>query len=361
MAEAGLGALVPVPISEGEDDKSRSPSPSKRRRDVTHVPEQHHEGESADVTLARLLERHAAQQPPWALALSNSLTEQVSKLSESVSGLHTRLTESERKGGEQIANLQEQLDEMREEVRSLQNRGHQRTEPTSAAGSDRAPPLPPRATGPVRRSFGQHAMDQNEVDYNHMVLGGWARDTIRRTIESETWVLLGQMSEIRPDKVVIYGKRASTSHVYLPALPTEEAKARFYELQTKYDKTVACSSGDKIWLSPSRSVERRLRNRATRFAWERISTVCALSAQHLAAPGIDDVDWNRQVIWLGERRVLAPTQALLFLQSDDRHTTVDYRDDSGITTRFFINLSLLQAKTGRPLEIIEPRLHDGGN
>ena len=98
----------------------------------------------------------------------------------------------------------------------------------------------------------------------------------------------------------------------------------FCELHNQYDKTVVCSSGNKIWLRVI----------------------------------IDDVDWNRQVIWLGEHRMVAPFQALLIMESDDRHTTVDYCDDSGNTACFFINLSQLQAKTGRPLEIIELRLHD---
>ena len=84
MAEAGLGALE--------------------------------EGVSADVMPGRLRERHAAQEPPWALALSNSVTEQVSKLSASVQVLHDRITDSEHAGGVLIANLQQQLDEMREEL-----------------------------------------------------------------------------------------------------------------------------------------------------------------------------------------------------------------------------------------------------
>ena len=191
-----------------------------------------------------------------------------------------------------------------------------------------------------------------------MVLGGWPKDSARRTIEEDSWEVLRRMTEITVQKLAVYGKRASTSHAYLPPLPPSEARTRFYELQKKYEKIITPTGGVPLWLSPSRPLEIRMKNKATRYAWRKLQSVCDMKEANPTQITSDDVDWSRQIVWLKERRVLAPSVHQLNIQPHERYTTITYHGDQGETARLVVNLSVLEADTTQPLNIIEPKLHE---
>ena len=72
----------------------------------------------------------------------------------------------------------------------------------------------------------------------------------------------------------------------------------------------------------------------------------------------DDVDWSRQLIWLKDRRVLAATVPQLNMQPHERYTTLTYHGDQGETARLVVNISVLEADTTQPINMIEPKLHE---
>lgn len=368
--------LVPMAGDESPTKRHRAnlDQLAQERRLVPATEPEMPEPTDADAELARLLAKKEMETAPsWALALSNSLTEQVNRIAINTSALQDqigdvdrrnqqRMAEIVKQSDERAAALQQQLDDMKKDVKALQDRqvnSAQSARPVSkppglANPADAAPSAPSffRPTTPFTRSGG------DETDFNHIVLGGWPKDSARRTIEDDSWELLRRMTEVTVQKLVIYGKRASTSHAYLPPLPPSEARTRFYELQQKYAKSITPAGGEPIWLSPSRPLETRMKNKATRYAWHKLQSICALKTTNPTQISSDDVDWSRQLIWLKDRRVLAATVPQLNMQPHERYTTLTYHGDQGETARLVVNLSVLEADTTQPINMIEPKLHE---
>ena len=209
--------LVPMAGDESPTKRYRAnlDQLAQERRLVPATEPEMPEPTDADAELARLLAKKEMETAPsWALALSNSLTEQVNRIAINTSALQDqigdvdrrnqqRMAEIVKQSDERAAALQQQLDDMKKDVKALQDRqvnSAQSARPVSkppglASPADAAPSAPSffRPTTPFTRSGG------DETDFNHIVLGGWPKDSARRTIEDDSWELLRRMTGHRPE------------------------------------------------------------------------------------------------------------------------------------------------------------------
>ena len=104
-------------------------------------------------------------------------------------------------------------------------------------------------------------------------------------------------------EVIVYGRRASTSHVRLWALPDSEAKRRLLQLKAdNLDKHTIHSSGKDAWLTQHKSAHKRFNNRATKYVKDTL--------QALVSPSSVD-QFDVQILWLQDARVAASQAAAL--------------------------------------------------
>jgi hypothetical protein len=151
-------------------------------------------------------------------------------------------------------------------------------------------------------------------------------------------------------KVVVYGQRAKTAHVYLDHVDKQQSKERFYALQRDHGKQVLATNGEPIWLSPSRPLAQRQRNKVTRKALDKIAP--------LLPPGREppETNWSKQIVWIEDTRVVAPTEATLLPRMGDKTLLSSTRDDSGETFRYAVNVSALARVTGKDEGAVEVHL-----
>ena len=164
---------------------------------------------------------------------------------------------------------------------------------------------------------------------------------------------LGVLSRmgLRMEELEIRGLRAKAAHYFLQELPPREARHRFYGLQNRWNHTHKTSKGAQIWIAPSRSQARQLRNRATRDGLGRLQR--ALGEE--LATGLE-VAWGRQLVWCNDRRLMAPTQVSLLATDTERHAAFHFREGNELFT-YHLNLSVIAALVGKPIDQVEPLLH----
>lgn len=133
------------------------------------------------------------------------------------------------------------------------------------------------------------AMDL-EVDWNRLIIGGWHLDARREKVDAEARNLiktLGIQESITD--VIVYGRRASACHLVMTSQPVAEAKRRMIAWQTQH--TIP-SSGKAAWMTPHKSDQKRLKNRATKYAANLLQPILdPASPEHL------DIDWSKQILW----------------------------------------------------------------
>ena len=399
-AKAAQAALVAAIVHEVPDDvedleEQHGPgigdhSPSKRARysmdhdaplaacvesPLSSLSQREQELEGPDAALDRMVaaQRALNDAPAWALALNSSISEQVARVTTTVGRMQEQIADVERRNIERMEAfekkqeeqalkrddaIQTQLDTMKTELKAMQNRGTSsgipHSVPQAPPGLGQQMPRPPYA----RVSPAPAHDTADEVNFNRIVIGGWRRDTPKRVIQEEGWTLARHMSEVQIDRLVVYGKRANTCQLFLsPQLPMWEAKSRFYSLQEKYSNAAIPNGPEPKWLSPARPLASRLKNKATRHAWSRLQEVCNLKAEAPVNITVEDVDWGRQVIWLMDRRALAPSLPALYLQEGEKCGSVEYRSDFGEVTKFLVNMSVLESAVSMPASQIEPILN----
>ena len=173
-------------------------------------------------------------------------------------------------------------------------------------------------------------------------------------MEAETKALVQAMG-IQTDvlEVIVYGRRASTSHVRLWALPDSEAKRRLLQLKAdNLDKHTIHSSGKNAWLTQHKSAHKRFNNRATKYVKDTLQALVSPSS-------VDqfDVDWNRQILWLQDARVAASQAAALLAPSTDQLETLIYSDSrSQDTITFHVNLTRISTATQIPVPALKQAL-----
>ena len=327
--------------------------------------------EDADHKLDQLLAQKERQEkaPSWAVALQASMDSSMLRMGELFSGVHGRLAVLE----EERTRPDPRVDELSRKVDALTKliEENQRPSPSAFASSgpcsSQAPP--PQVDPWAGYKGGSNAKGKGkptnvpaqdatpDTDYNHVVLGGWAFDTLHRVIKSDLDRVVGAFTDAERASIsrqVVYGQRAWTAHLYLVEVDSLLARERFYALQAAHSNVYKTTSGCLIWLSPSRTPERRFRNKLTGMAGE---VVLNLWPPALTKPAIEH-NYNKQIVWVNGIRVAAISPGLLFAKKTSKLVSAQLADDSGEGQRFHYNVTALSEMTGIGEAEIEIKVHE---
>ena len=353
MVDSAQTAVVPV----DDDDDLLDPHSLRGSGYQDKRPKLESSSRNPDDLLDDMLARRRMEEtPPWVLSLQNSIETQFGAINANMASMSSRLNQIEtlqRQPDPRIAQLENQVADLSRVVANLQ--ANQRNDVGSFASHsadarvDRLDPSPPRGVDPRPAPRPAPPRQTMDTDFNHIIVGGWRKDSKRGLIEEDVWKLFKPFQQ-EIDQVLIYGKRSKNANVHLVQKDFMTARDRFYNIQQNLSrKVLATGSENLIWLSPSRTPERRLRNRSTRDALSRL--VSMLGEQDL------DTDWTNQIIWHGDTRVGSGVQSRLHGGQHDRVSTLVTTADSGEATQFYINLTLLSHIKGKPEDEVERELH----
>ncbi|CAE6970406.1 unnamed protein product [Symbiodinium natans] len=342
-------ALLPseIPIEDDED------SPSKRAR-----------MEDADAALDLMLERQKASPaaslemvPAWARQLQASVDSNALQIREVCQDFHTRLSYLEDRVARpaedpRVSVLTEKVDELTRLVH-----GRPPSVPMNASSGNAADPWASFSRQQQERtvqrsSFGPSSSQQShDTDFCRVIVGGWCFDTPRRVILEDLSRLVATWSQADRSlitKQMVFGQRAQTAHLILQ--PCDFPGDRFYALQESYSNKVFTRSGEGMWMSPSRSPARRALNKVTKRALDTISGLWPADS-----PPKLETSWQRQIVWLADRRVAAGTQDMLVAQPAEKVIVkVIGKDES----KFYFNVSLLATETKQTEAEIEIKVQE---
>lgn len=330
-----------------------------------------------DEQLEQLLRKQRTQEleavPAWAetiISMQHNMSLQLSDMGKGYHGFDGRIRQLEAENvGERMKNMEGQVKELVEAVNSMRSQsasqrfadpgGETSGQPGVPSRPVHPPPLPEsenhQHTSPKSSMTTSSPTGSSETDFNHIVAGGWPEDTRRGVIDGDTWHICEQFGpNVKINRVVVYGSRANTSHIYLCPLPEQEARERFYSLQQEHSGKFHSNVGGKpIWLSPSRTPERRAKNRSTRETLNRLQAV-------LQSDNPDDleVEWSRQLIWYKDRRIATGKLGDIRSSSQDRvvHIHIPASNHSQEAGHFYVNVTLLAALTGKTASDVEVRV-----
>ena len=290
-------------------------SPKKREHDELSLRDD--SSEDPDRELDRRLAAHDKKDgdelaPQWALRLESTITSQLANVHESLGCFHTRLNNLENRPATdarvdgllvQVASLVERMDKA--EAQSVR----------PEAQSVRPPPAFP--TPNVFGGTSQRRNQDPEFDFAHIICGGWPVDSRKGLVEEDTRSFVRLWAPEMAAcvaRVVVYGRRAHVSHIYLASAGYEEDRRRYYALQDRFPEGWTNAKGEKMWMSYSKSQARRERNKATRAALVKLETAC--SRKPGAKEGLE-TDWGKQLMWLDEKRVCSTSRAELLPDPQD--------------------------------------------
>ena len=382
---ADMQVVASTQQEDADDDPARASSPSKRsKRDAAKNP---------DEQLDELLRQRGQSQeivPAWATALQSSIQTSLADMHELVSNCHTRLVAVEAKSLQpaqdpRVDSLAAKVEELSRMVAAQQNQNteaktpeqrkhqgvdapndpwaayHARTaqpEASMPSSINTQPPLQ-QSHGPQSQPYPTRASSMaSDTDYNHVVVGGWDFDTPKRIIVDDMDRLMRSFQDLHTacvERSVVYGPCAQVGHIYLKPLSQDYAADRFYLFQELYSNKIQIGGGSLMWLSPSRTAARRSMNKNTRRASDFLLSLLSTEPK----PEIE-VGWSKQGIWLSRRRVAAKVASSLMAGSSDKVISRAFDGDAE-TTRFYFNLSALQALSGVAVPEIEIKLQSFQN
>ena len=354
-------------------------SPKRARLDGAIVP--HTGDDDPDKQLDRLLDEQDGA-PAWAVAMQASLDRNLLNISEMFGGVHSRLSVLEAANAAppsdpKVAELSKQVERL---TKLVENRQFESAPPSPPSASPTSRPyaqIPPPQFDPWSNYIGKASNTtegvprlnkapaaprlpssaDDDTDYNHVVVGGWEEDTVKRQIQQDLGKLLATFTieyKRAISKDIIYGPRACTAHLYLHPLEPVQARDRFYALQAAYNKTVRTASGNEMWLSPSRSPERRFQNRITGVAGK---LILALWPEGIQTPVLE-YNYRQQIVWAEGVRVAAASQDHLRAKSSHKLGTTELSDASGQGASYHFNISALSRLTGLDEATVEIKLHE---
>ena len=175
-------------------------------------------------------------------------------------------------------------------------------------------------------------------------------------VEADTWEYIRSWKPEHSSvvqKVIVYGRRAKVSHIYLQPIPFEESRMRFYAIKDAHNEKSTCSSGNAIWVTPSKSQAQRRRNRATRFAVNLPKKLCASRDDLIESM---DFDMVKQIVWIQDRRVASGIRSGLREAADAKVVARRGRDDQGEELTFHFSVANLSHVLGMPEGDVEASL-----
>ena len=69
-----------------------------------------------------------------------------------------------------------------------------------------------------------------------------------------------------------------------------------------------------------------------------------------------DTNWTKQIVWVGDTRVVAPSEVTLLPRVGDKTLLCSVADESGESFRFAVNVSAIARATGKDEGAIEVHL-----
>ena len=382
MADHGSDGF-PLAATQHDEFDERSTSPPKRtKRDPP----------DADALLDELLSqqaRHAEIVPAWVSSLQLSVQTGFAEVKQSLNDYNARLTHVEAITSQpardprvdalvdKVDMLTKAFDEQKKNQAAstpnstpdrfqgagmhgsdawsvyLANQHNRSTASGSAGPAQNQKSHPAFHSTPPRLQQSEFADLTSDTNFNHVIIGGWQFDTPRRFILSDMDSFLKRFRDPLQhcvERTVVYGQRAQVGHLFLKPLTPELAAERFYSLQDRCSNCAQTASGDNIWLAPSRTAERRSKNRATRRACDFLSSLWAEGHK----PELE-IGWGRQVVWISGKRVASGSASALFPTTGDKVVSRVFENDGDIAT-FHFNVHVLQTLTGKTHAEIEASL-----
>ena len=348
---------VPI-VSDSDDEMALAERPGvvvKRERSPSPAP---------DVLLDRMLNQRAeaslanpASVPLWVERIERNIGGQLGQLTEAIAGFHTTVGGMDRR----LLALEERppptdprVDRLVEQMEGIQ-RQLQSGHPAASRAYQHEPPGDAADPPPGLRNYMGVPQGQDK-NFSHLVLGGWPLDTPRGVLDADAWSFIRtwQVADAEQvDKVVVYGRRAQVAHVLLKTMPYEEAKERYYRLREAYNEKYQCQPGDLLWLSPSKPLAARLRNKATKAARDKLELLCG--GNQVAKDSVD-TDWGKQIVWLRDTRVAAGNAASLLAATGSRVVVRRWRAEQGEDMLFHFNVSAIASILESPEGEVETNL-----
>ena len=317
-----------MPISDSEMDED--PKERKRGRESSGDDKQQvipFKSPSLDLAVA-------PDVPAWVhqlqLQLQNHMTTEIDRvtansavLQEEIDGPKALRTSD----ATRISNLEKKVDEL---VRLQANPEPTRSTSPKArddpwAGKRLGVSIPPPVSlAGSYRSNGFGASPSADTDWSHLILGGWDVDTSKRVVEKDVEAFLGEFKITGLQRHAVFGPRTRVAHRFLQNAPESTAKSRFFEMLPRINKVFKLSNNSLMWISPSKSVEKRAMNRNTSKAVEKIHRLCPQPCTDI------ETDWKTGIIWLRGKRVATASCRDLFSENADMVITLMPGDDKSI-------------------------------
>ena len=322
---------------------SRSPSPGKRKAE---------EVDQVVPSDLQLVPGGASQEAPqWALALQSNFSVLNQNLSQKLDRvlvqneeMTDRVRHLEAKSDDDRVRLSKLEGELSALKQAIETGSRATSAPPSEPVSPPAWPRPPVMIPPP-------ASLRDETDFSHLILGGWKLDTKRQIIEGDIQRFIQTFQPDGVTKTAVYGKRDRIGHVWLQPLPDQQARSRFYELLPRANKRMHATGGDPIWISPSKPLAVRERNKLLRQGLDRVLRVMKLDH---ADPAVE-LDWSKGLLWLKDVRVMALWDRALLAQDQK---TISIRFSHGLSApgSCFYNLEALSRIGNRNPQELEAEM-----
>ena len=365
--EPGSWSVISVyglDLMSGNGQELALPSPagspeSKRMRTQTGNPDAELDELIPANDYSRSLKENGA--PEWALTLHEAFQGQLDRCVGLVSGFHDRLQGLERQfqsdratRAEESARIEQRLTQLEQ----LAKGGQAMPAPprvfsdTSKRGEFSAVPPPESCqvgniTSQATTSLGQ------STDYNHVVIGGWPDGSKRDTIIQQTQKILATHTPaLEVTDLIVYGKRASSCHLFLN--PVEHARAlQRYEAirQQLHDRHPAEGhpNGQRVWFTASKPRDVRMLHRRTMGARTLVETFLRKIGSSLEI----EPEWSKALIWVDSKRIAAAECSTLMLPSNGHKTIAVSTDSSQPQALYHFNVTALSNLTGAAEQDIE--------
>ena len=182
--------------------------------------------------------------PAWAVAVNQGIMHRFSRLEDTHEVMGSRLASLEQSRSEErtrVKALEEKMEILQGQLGEMSKR--EQDAPRTSAPADpwanyfsRVPP-PVSLQAPSGTSASQRAHTRDEIDYSHLILGGWARDTKRQIVRAEVEEFVQRFQVPDCNRTAVYGKRCRVAHCYLKPLPAPQAKERFFRFLEAANKS----------------------------------------------------------------------------------------------------------------------------
>ena len=218
-------------------------------------------------------------------------------------------------------------------------------DPWAEAKLGAAIPPPACLEGPVKRTVNY----KGETDWCHWVVGGWDVDSPKRMVQKDLEAFLSNHPIPGLERTAVYGRRTRVAHLYFPHAPEAVAKAKFFEWLPRVNKVHTLSNGQLMWVSPSRSVEKRAWNRNTGKALDILGRLCGSFL-------VPEADFNLGIIWLEGKRVATSIPKDLLPLPEDKLTTISVSSDESSGLSYTYNISSLARLLTKSIADVEASL-----